>query len=120
MVYVGPTATFSKLVSYTRKIPLFLPSGRARFLFSTLVLTAYHLNHCRNCQEDDCDEDFKPLAAEDDEECEEAGVRSRNIQTRELSDLLHDAFKQVTLLTDFSFEHSFTQIIGVIPDEYPS
>lgn len=45
--------------------------------------------------DDDGDEDFEPPAAEEEEEGEEAGVRRRNIQARELSDLLQDACKQV-------------------------
>lgn len=47
-------------------------------------------------QDDDGDEDFEPPPAEDEEEGEEAGVRRRNIQARELNDLLQDAYKQVT------------------------
>lgn len=50
----------------------------------------------RTCyQEEDGDEDFEPPAAEEEEEGEDAGVRRRNIQARELSDLLQDAFTQV-------------------------
>lgn len=52
-------------------------------------------------QEDDADEDFEPSLLEIDEEAEEedeeAGVRRRNIQARELDDLLQDAYKQVTI-----------------------
>lgn len=47
-------------------------------------------------QEDDGDEDFEPPVGEEEEEGEEAGVRRRNIQARELTDLLQDAFKQVS------------------------
>lgn len=54
-------------------------------------------------QEDDADEDFEPSLLEVDEEGEEedeeAGVRRRNIQARELDDLLQDAYKQVTILS---------------------
>lgn len=47
--------------------------------------------------DDDGDEDFEP-PADEEEEGEEAGIRRRNIQARELSDLLQDAFQQVTTL----------------------
>lgn len=50
---------------------------------------------CTCYQEEDGDEDFEPPTAEEEEEGEEAGVRRRNIQARELSDLLQDAFTQV-------------------------
>lgn len=48
-----------------------------------------------NNQEDDGDEDFEPPVVDEDEEGEEAGVRRRNIQARELNDLVQDAYKQV-------------------------
>lgn len=46
-------------------------------------------------QEDDGDEDFEPPPVDEEEEGEEAGVRRRNIQARELNDLVQDAYKQV-------------------------
>ncbi|CAN0312386.1 unnamed protein product, partial [Ectocarpus fasciculatus] len=46
-------------------------------------------------EEDDGDEDFEPPVVDDDEEGEEAGVRRRNIQARELNDLVQDAYKQL-------------------------
>lgn len=46
-------------------------------------------------QEDDGDEDFEPPPVDEEEEDEEAGVRRRNIQARELNDLVQDAYKQV-------------------------
>lgn len=46
-------------------------------------------------QDDDGDEDFEPPLVDEDEEGEEAGVRRRNIQARELNDLVQDACKQV-------------------------
>ncbi|CAM9336558.1 unnamed protein product [Laminaria digitata] len=45
-------------------------------------------------EEDDGDEDFEP-PVDEEEEGEEAGIRRRNIQSRELNDLLHDAYKQL-------------------------
>lgn len=50
----------------------------------------------RLVQEDDGDEDFEPPPVDEEEEGEEAGVRRRNIQARELNDLVQDAYKQVT------------------------
>lgn len=47
-------------------------------------------------QEDDGDEDFEPPLVDEEEEGEEAGVRRRNIQARELNDLMRDAYTQVT------------------------
>ncbi|CAM9711823.1 unnamed protein product [Ectocarpus sp. 8 AP-2014] len=46
-------------------------------------------------EEDDGDEDFEPPMVDEDEEGEEAGVRRRNIQARELNDLVQDAYKQL-------------------------
>lgn len=54
-------------------------------------------------QDDDGDEDFEPSPVEDDDEGEEeAGVRRRNIQSRELNDLLQDAYKQVLYFMSLS------------------
>lgn len=53
------------------------------------MLTEYYQD------DDDGDEDFEP-PADEEEEGEEAGIRRRNIQARELSDLLQDAFQQVS------------------------
>eukprot|EP00752_Nemacystus_decipiens_P014877 g13246.t1 len=44
-------------------------------------------------EDDDGDEDFEP-PPDEEEEGEEADTRRRNIQARELNDLLHDAFQQ--------------------------
>ena len=99
-------------LALSKRAVLFIP-WCASFFVSTgeLWFVVYAVFVLNRCQEDDCDEDFKPLAAEDEEEFEEAGVRSRTIQARELSDLLHDAFKQVTLLPLFSFGLNITQIL---------
>lgn len=50
---------------------------------------------CLLFQEDDGDEDFEPPSLDEEEEGEEAGIRRRSIQSRELNDLLQDAYKQV-------------------------
>ena len=60
-------------------------------MFSWLVLHGRRLLF----QEDDGDEDFEPPPVDEEEEGEEAGIRRRSIQSRELNDLLHDAYKQV-------------------------
>lgn len=59
------------------------------------------------CQDDEADEDFEPPVLDEDEEGEEAGVRRRNIQARELNDLLQDAYKQVncSLMMRLHFDH---------------
>eukprot|EP00752_Nemacystus_decipiens_P014648 g13045.t1 len=46
-------------------------------------------------EEDDGDEDFEPPLVDEEDEGEEAGVRRRNIQARELNDLVQDACKQL-------------------------
>lgn len=56
---------------------------------------SYSPLRCFVRQEDEGDDDFEPPAVDEEEECEEAGVRRRNIQARELNDLLQDAYKQV-------------------------
>ncbi|CAN0024073.1 unnamed protein product [Scytosiphon promiscuus] len=46
-------------------------------------------------EDDDGDEDFEPPLVDEEEEGEEAGIRRRNIQARELNDLVQDAYKQL-------------------------
>lgn len=62
-------------------------------------------------QEDDADEDFKPSPVDEEEEGEEAGVRRRNIQARELNDLLQDAYKQVTAGSTIRYVNSFFSVL---------
>lgn len=54
-------------------------------------------------QEDDGDEDFEPPLVDEEEEGDEGGIRRRNIQARELHDLVQDAYKQVDLRVRRSF-----------------